>query len=260
LFVVYEFYPITYNNLMKRKLISKTIKITSLYDTQIVEMFKLFEIFYENVSFERFQHDLKAKTRVIIMLDKNKCIQGFSTLYDFDFLHHEKNYRILFSGDTIIAPDYWGTSALTMEFLKNMILLKMKYPTRPVWWFLISKGYKTYLLLANNFINYYPRYDRETPTEHQSLLQGLSDKLYPGKYNSETGVIEFSAAEHERLRDSIAPITDELMAKYPKIKYFQSKNPDWIKGCELACVGEVDPLLAIVHPIKLVRKIIKSKK
>lgn len=245
---------------MKRKLISKTIKITSLYDTQIEEMFKLFELFYENVSFERFQHDLKGKTRVIIMLDKNKRIQGFSTLYDFDFLHHEKNYRILFSGDTIIAPDYWGTSALTMEFLKNMIFLKMKYPTRQVWWFLISKGYKTYLLLANNFINYYPRYDRETPCEYQSLLAGLSDKLYPGKYNSETGVIEFSASEHEHLRGSIAPITDELMAKYPKIKFFQSKNPDWIKGCELACIGEVDPFLGIVHPIKLVRKIFKPKK
>lgn len=245
---------------MKRKLISKTIKITSLHDTQIAEMFKLFEFFYENVSYDRFQNDLKAKSRVIIMLDKHQRIQGFSTLYDFDFLHHGKNYRILFSGDTIIAQDYWGTSALTMEFLKNMIILKMRYPTRPVWWFLISKGYKTYLLLANNFLNYYPRYDRETPVEHSSLLQGLSDKFYPGKYNFKTGVIEFGAEEHERLRASIAPISEELMAKYPRIKFFQAKNPDWIKGCELACIGEVNPLLGIVHPIKLVRKIFKSKK
>lgn len=194
------------------------------------------------------------------MLDKNHRIQGFSTLYDFDFLHHHKNYRILFSGDTIIAPDYWGTSALTMEFLKNIILLKLKYPTRPVWWFLVSKGYKTYLLLANNFLNYYPRYDRITPSEHQSLLQGLSEKLYPGKYNSQTGVIEFSQEEHERLRESIAPITDELMNRYPKIKFFQTSNPNWTIGHELACIGEVDPLLGIVHPLKLLRKIIKSKK
>lgn len=245
---------------MKRKLISKTIKISSLYDNQIKEMFKLFEIFYENVTYERFYSDLKAKTRVIIMIDKNKRIQGFSTLYDFDFPYHNKNYRILFSGDTIIAPDYWGTSALTMEFLKNMILLKIKYPTRPVWWFLISKGFKTYLLLANNFINYYPRYDKETPLEHQSLIQALSEKLYPNRYNPESGVIEFRPEEHEHLRQSIAPITDELLIKYPKINFFQTKNPDWIKGCELACIGEVDPLLGIVHPIKLIRKLFKTKK
>lgn len=260
LFVVYEGSPISYNNQMKRKLISKTIKISSLYEGQIAEMFKLFEIFYENVSFERFQYDLRSKSRVIIMLDQNKRIQGFSTLYDFDFYHHNKNYRILYSGDTIIAPDYWGTSALTMEFLKNMIILKLKYPTRPVWWFLISKGYKTYLLLANNFLNYYPRFDCETPLEHQSLLQELSQKLYPGKYNTSTGVIEFDELEHEHLKDFIAPITDELMQKYPKIKFFQEKNPKWKSGHELACVGEVNPLLAITHPVKLAKKILKKKK
>ena len=245
---------------MKPKLIAKTIKISSLFEDQIKEMFKLFEIFYENVSYERFYDDLQAKTRVILMLDKSNCIQGFSTLHDFDFLHHDKNYRILFSGDTIIAPEFWGTSALTMSFLKNIIILKLRYPTRPVWWFLISKGYKTYLLLANNFINYYPRFDREIPNQYESLLAGLSEKFYPGKFNSKTGVIEFRKEDHERLRDSIAPITDELMQKFPKIKFFQSKNPDWTIGCELACIGEIDPLLGIIHPIKIIRKFFKLKK
>jgi hypothetical protein len=259
LFIVYELSSIAYNRQMKRKLHSKTIRITSLYESQIEEMFKLFEIFYENVSFERFKHDLMAKSRVIIMLDDQKRIQGFSTLFDFDFPHHGKNYRILYSGDTIIAPDYWGTSALTMEFLKNMIILKAKYPTRPVWWFLISKGYKTYLLLANNFLNYYPRYDKETPDEHHALIEGLSEKLYPGKYNRETGVIEFGENEHEHLKDSIAEITDEIKNKYPKIKFFGERNPDWKKGNELACIGEVDPLLGIVHPFKLVKKLFKKK-
>lgn len=245
---------------MKRKLTPKTIRITSLKNEQIKEMFKLFEIFYENVSFDRFQNDLKAKSRVIILLDKNVNIQGFSTLLDFDFPHAGKNYRILFSGDTIIAPDYWGTSALTMEFLKNIIILKTKYPTRPVWWFLISKGYKTYLLLANNFLNYYPRFDKPTPDEYKGLLSELSNKLYPGRFNERTGVIEFKLNEHEHLREYVAPITNELVAKYPKIKFFQDKNPDWKNGNELACIGEVNPLLGIVHPLKIVKKLFKKKK
>ncbi len=245
---------------MKKKLISKTIKIGSLKSTQIDEMFKLFEIFYENVSFARFKTDLLAKTKVIILLDPERKIQGFSTFYDFDFSFQNKNARVLFSGDTIIAPDYWGTSALTMEFLKNMILLKMKYPFRPVWWFLISKGYKTYLLLANNFLDYYPRFDRETPKEEKDFIASLSEKFYPGKFNDQTGVIEFEANEHEHLKESIAPITEELMKKYPKIKFFNSKNPGWKKGDELACIGEVNPLLGIVHPVKILRKILKFKK
>lgn len=245
---------------MTKKLTPKTIKIESLRESQIDEMFKLFEIFYENVSYLRFKSDLFAKTKVIILLDQEKRIQGFSTFYDFDFPHHNKNYRILFSGDTIIAPHYWGTSALTMEFLKNMIILKLKYPTRPVWWFLISKGYKTYLLLANNFLQYYPRFDKETPGEHRDLISALSEKFYPGKFNKKTGVIEFEADEHEHLRESIAPITDDLIARYPKIKFFNSHNPGWKKGDELACIGEVDPLLGIVHPFKILRKLLRLKK
>ncbi|NOT80248.1 MAG: hypothetical protein HOP07_14735 [Bacteriovoracaceae bacterium] len=245
---------------MKKKLIPKTIKIQSLKSNQVDEMFKLFEIFYENVSFDRFKVDLSAKTKVIILLDKEKKIQGFSTFYDFDFFHHKKDIRVLFSGDTIIAPDYWGTSALTMEFLKNMILLKLKYPFRPVWWFLISKGYKTYLLLANNFLEYYPRFDRGTPGEHQELIASLSEKFYPGKFNSHTGVIEFEANEHEHLKESIAPITNELMEKYPKIKFFNFQNPGWRKGDELACIGEVDPLLGVIHPFKILKKLLKINK
>ncbi len=245
---------------MKKKLVAKTIKIGSLKSTQIDEMFKLFEIFYDNVSFARFKSDLLAKTKVIILLDTEKRIQGFSTFYDFDFPYQNKNARVLFSGDTIIAPDYWGTSALTMEFLKNMILLKLKYPLRPVWWFLISKGYKTYLLLANNFLEYYPRYDHTTPKSQEELIASLSEKFYPGKFNHASGVIEFEMDEHEHLKESIAPITNELMLKYPKIKFFNSKNPGWKKGDELACIGKVDPLLGIVHPIKILRKLVKFKK
>jgi hypothetical protein len=245
---------------MTKKLLAKTIRIKSLKDSQIDEMFKLFEIFYENVVFSRFKTDLLAKSKVIILLDKEKQIQGFSTFYDFDFLHHKKNYRILFSGDTIIAPSHWGTSALTMEFLKNMIILKLRFPTRPVWWFLISKGYKTYLLLANNFLRYYPRLDQKTPEVHFDLIQALSEKFYPGKFNSKTGVIEFDVNEHEHLKDTIAPITEELLKKYPKIKFFNSHNPGWRKGDELACIGEVDPLLGIVHPVKLLKKLFRIRK
>lgn len=241
---------------MKYRLRAKTLKIHQLKDKQIQDMFHLFELFYDNVSFERFKNDLQNKSKVILMLDKHKAIKGFSTLHDFDFPHEGKNYRILYSGDTIIAPEHWGTSVLTMAFLKHMIKLKFKYPNRPVWWFLISKGYKTYLLLANNFINYYPRYDKQTPSEFKGLLQGLSDKLYPNRFNLSTGVIEFRDGEHEKLKETVAPITNELKEKYPKIKFFEDSNPEWRDGNELACIGEVDPLLAVFHPFKLLKKMV----
>lgn len=248
---------------MKKRLTAKTVKIAHLKEKQIEDMFGLFELFYDDVSFSRFKADLKNKSKVILMTDKSKSIKGFSTMDEFDLPLNNKNYRILYSGDTIIAPEHWGTSVLTLAFLKYMIKMKLRYPTRPVWWFLISKGYKTYLLLANNFINYYPRHDKETPKDHQELLRALSEKLYPGKFNSKTGVIEFNVGEHEKLKETVAPITEELKNKYSKIKFFEEKNPNWRIGHELSCIGEVDPRLAVVHPIKLLKKMIfkpKAKK
>ena len=92
------------------------------------------------------------------------------------------------------------------------------------------------------------------------MIASLSEKFYPGKFNSQTGVIEFEANEHEHLKESIAPITNELMEKYPKIKFFNFQNPGWRKGDELACIGEVDPLLGIIHPFKILKKLLKIKK
>lgn len=245
---------------MQNSLKAKTLNINQLNNDQIEQMFVLFEHFYDNVSFTRFKNDLSDKTRVVLMFDKKKKIKGFSTMKDFDYEFQGKNYRILYSGDTIISPEHWGTSILTIAFLKVMIKLKLRYPTRPVWWFLISKGYKTYLLLANNFINYYPRYDQATPPEYKGLLTGLSEMLYPGHFNAEKGVIEFPDGAHEKLKESIAPITEELKLKYPKIKFFEEQNQNWKIGYELSCIGEVDPFLALVHPLKLARKMFFKKR
>ena len=48
----------------------------------------------------------------------------------------------------------------------------------------------------------------------------------------------------------------KLKEKYPKIKFFEDSNPEWRDGNELACIGEVDPLLAVFHPFKLLKKMV----
>ena len=72
-------------------------------------------------------------------------------------------------------------------------MTRLKNPFTPVWWFLISKGYKTYLLLANNFINYYPRYELPTPPLYKDLIGQSALKLYPENYDQHSG--DFSRTE-----------------------------------------------------------------
>ena len=59
----------------------------------------------------------------------------------------------------ILERRFWGYGGLQMAFAKHLLLAKIRTPGRRVYWFLISKGYKTYLLLARTFLGFLPRRD-----------------------------------------------------------------------------------------------------
>lgn len=236
---------------MREKLFAKTLFLSDVNPEMENRFLELFQTCYEGVDKENFKMDLYRKEKVIVLYDRKNQIQGFSTIKTFCLEVENKKYYFLFSGDTVIHPDFWGTSALTMEFLRNIIKEKCKHPFAPVYWYLMTKGYKTYLLLANNFVNYYPCYDKKTPLLIEKLLKASSDYLYPGIYDSTSGLLVFE--KHETLKDSIAPIGEKQLA-YPKIKFFSEINPHWSKGEELACLGEIEFKLLVVHPWKVFKK------
>lgn len=237
-----------------RDLISKTVSVNNLTDSLVQNAFLLYQVYYEQVSFENFRTDLFKKDKIILVFEKKAgTLRGFSTLLFKNVYMKNKIHRVIYSGDTIIDERYRGTRALTREFFKNIVLERVKNPFVPVIWFLISKGYKTYLLLANNYNTYYPRFDSETPVEYQNLLNQISLDFYPNNYCSQSGVIKFEST-HERLKDFTAPITEKMLNDYPKINFFVTKNPDWQKGNELACIGEVNWLLMFSYPYKLIKK------
>src|SRR5205823_11279599 len=66
---------------------------------------------------------------------------------------------VVFSGDTVIDRNYWGQKQLQLAFARLVVTLKLRAPWRPLYWFLVSKGYRTYLLLANSFPRAIPRFD-----------------------------------------------------------------------------------------------------
>lgn len=241
-----------------KKLRARTVLIDKITAQNRLEMFNLYQCFYDNVTFEQFESDMLKKTSIILLQSKTNELKGFSTLTSYNIRNNGRNFHIIYSGDTIIDPTYWGTAALTMEFLRNIIKAKATRPFTPVWWFLISKGYKTYLLMANNFIHYYPRYDKETPQNIKLLKKELAEMLYPNRYQEEKGILTFDDGRHEKLRDFVAPITQQMKEKYPKIRFFADQNQNWESGDELVCLGEVSLLLAIVHPLKIFNKTMRK--
>src|SRR4029079_15523392 len=104
------------------------------------------------------------KEHVIVLRDSGDgSLKGYSTLYVFDASVDGRRVKAVFSGDTIVDDMYWGQSTLQRAFFRYVLALKVRNPTVPLYWFLISKGFRTYLLLSRNFPEYWPRHEASTP-------------------------------------------------------------------------------------------------
>lgn len=242
---------------MANKLYYKTLRINEVTEQQKVDMFHVFRRYYNNVSQKQFNSDLSNKDAVFILLDKKENkIRGFSTIVDLNVNGHLG----VFSGDTIIEKEFWGQGTLGVAFLKYLFLKKLRNPFRPLYWFLISKGFKTYLLMANNFSNHFPRFEREMDLNHKSILDAFASKLYPEDYNASLGIISFKDKSKDSLKECIAPITEEMKQSNDRIRFFSDKNSNWQQGDELCCLAEMTLTMPLKYQYKIIKKLLKPKK
>ena len=240
---------------MSNKLYHKTLKITELEESQKESMFKVFNRYYNNVSYEQFLSDLKSKDAVFLLLDrKENIIRGFSTIVEIN----ENGYCGVFSGDTIIEKEYWGQGTLGVAFLKYLFMKKLRNPFKKLYWFLISKGFKTYLLMANNFPNHWPRHEKQIDEKNKDILDTFSKTLYPEDYVQEKGIISFSNKEKDSLKECVAPITEEMKKANKRINFFSTQNENWQKGDELCCIAEMTLTMPFRYQYKIVSKTVSK--
>lgn len=233
-------------------------KPEKIKQTDLSAMFALFQVYYKDISFEKFYKDLKEKTTVIILREaKSKNIKGFSTIsVTLEKDQFGKSFTSVYSGDTVLDKDYWGTSALGVSFLKYLWIQKTKAPFRPLYWFLISKGYKTYLLMANNFKTHFPRYETKTPDHMKYIMDKFYSKKFNDQFEPEKSTIRLKEVSSS-LKENVAEISKKDLT-VPRIHFFATKNPDWKKGVELACIAEMTFLAPFQYFIK--KKLKRKKK
>ncbi len=132
-------------------------------------LYELLERHYEHVSWMQFAADLAEKDAVIVLRDANGLPCGFSTQRVMHVTVDGLPVRAIFSGDTIIDPGHWGEQELGRAWCRYVGQVRAADPEIPLYWFLISKGYRTYLYLPVFFKTYYPACAWPTPAaEHCS--------------------------------------------------------------------------------------------
>ena len=214
-------------------------KIRSLSVFDIMRMHTIFEANYANGPISTFMSDLSKKEGVFVVRKKSTDeIVGFSTLGIYEFNHQGRKVRGLFSGDTIIEKAYWGSRSLQTAFALKLFTEALKHPFSRQYWLLISKGYKTYLLLTKNFPDHYPQRGQDKP-HLKTLVIDYCDALFPGKLDRDTMTLDFGDNAN-CLKHDVAGIDDDLKAREPDVGFFEQRNPNWQRGTELPCIGRAD--------------------
>lgn len=219
-------------------LTSQTIHRTELSSAQIEEMFAVFCENFEQASPEIFQRDLSGKDWVILLHDEQRRMQGFSTLALYETEFELQKMSVVYSGDTIICREYWGTPELPKRWI-HTVLEKSATMAQPVYWLLISSGYKTYRFLTVFYKEYYPCVDRPTPPEMQALMDHLAKERFGDEYHRDLGVVRFQHGATP-LREGVAEVTDERL-KDEHIAFYIEKNPHHDQGDELVCITRIHP-------------------
>jgi len=217
------------------KLHGKIVEAKLLTEQDRKEMFSLMEEFYDDTALNVFMKDLEEKDYCILLFDEVGRIKGFSTQKIMSVEVEGENVYGVFSGDTIIHKEYWGSIELYKLFAKYFISYGKRYGN--FYWFLISKGYKTYRMLPLFFKEFYPNYRVETPTYEKGIMDSLGAAKYSDEYDKERGVILYKGTK-DRLKAGVADITEKQL-KDADILHFLKLNPEYYKGNDIVCLAKL---------------------
>lgn len=202
----------------------------------IARMAALYLANFAGSSAELFRQDLQEKDEVILLHAGYELV-GFTTLKIYIRPWQGRSVRLVYSGDTIVAPAHWGQQALAFAWISRIGQLKRQMPELPLYWFLLVKGHRTYKYLSVFGKSFHPHW--AAPRDDlKALADHLAQERFGTDYDAASGLVRF-AESRGHLQQAIAEASPEEMSK-PGTQFFLQRNPDYRLGHELVCLCELE--------------------
>lgn len=215
------------------------------------EMRALLASHFEGVDDVQFAHDLDEKDWVLLIRRDGRLV-GFSTLQLYRACHAGRSINVIYSGDTIMAPEAWGSPVLSRGWIALVRALQATRPDEPWYWLLLSSGFRTYRFLPVFWRSFWPRCGAEPGDGERSLLAALARDRFGDRYDENAGVVRF---EHpQRLRGDLSGIP-EGRAHDPHVRFFLDRNPGHASGDELVCLTALSDDNLTAAGLRMVRGI-----
>lgn len=221
---------------MRRSYQTALFSVAGLADSTVQEMSSLYLQHYDGASEAIFRSDLSEKDEVILLSCSGQLV-GFTALKVYEHDWNGRPIRIVFSGDTIVSPEHWGQQRLAFAWISRVGQFKREAPAKPMFWFLLVKGHRTYRYLSAFSKTYFPHWSQDR-LDLKYLADQLARERFGARYKPESGVVEFYPSRGH-LSESIACASSGELSKQ-SVKFFLERNPGYRIGHELVCICELD--------------------
>lgn len=188
---------------------------------------------FDGVDRAGFLDDLDSKNAAILLEDAQGVLRGFSTMRVF--ASRATGDTVVYSGDTIVDRDWWGSPALARTWVQAVRALA-RGATGDVWWFLITSGFRTYRFLPVFFREFHPRPDIRMPDETRVRRDAIGAELFGTRYDPERGIVRL--ARPQVLAGELIDVPAGR-ATDPYVHFFLDRNPGYVRGDELACLTQI---------------------
>src|SRR5713226_8890991 len=171
-------------------IVSQTKKVAACSEQEKETFYQLLCQGFIGVSWDDFMRDLQEKDAVMILRKEHSEgeIVGWSTLMVLTLAVPGKEVKGIFSGDTVVLPEYRNSTGLGVELSSYFMQVYEQFPLHNVYYILISKVWRTYKILPFFFKEFSPRYDKPISADEKAVMDAFGKKKYPHHYNPATGV------------------------------------------------------------------------
>lgn len=195
-------------------------------------MLTLMERHFDGVAQDDFARDLEEKDQAVVIRSDAGAVVGFSTFKLWRTTVGGEGRRVLFSGDTIVAPEVWRSPVAVRTWLRAALALALD-ADEPLDWFLLSSGHRTYRIMTTVFREHCPAAKGEPPGL-RARLDAYARERYGEHFDPARGVVRLPRGVH-RLRPGVGDVTATRLQD-PEVALFAARNPGHARGDELCCV------------------------
>lgn len=222
------------------QIVSQTRKAALCTEYEKKTFYHLLSQGFLGICWDDFLRDFQETDAVMILRKEHSEgeIVGFSTLMVLTLALPTEEIKAVFSGDTIVLPEYRGSMGLGFELGRCFVETYERFPRQKVYYILMSKGWRTYRIMPFYFKEFAPHFQKPTSAEEKAVMDAFGRVKYPRHYQPPSGLIQFGQHAARLKPESIDAMPVKMDAH---TQFFLRSNPGYLRGDELVCVARIAP-------------------